>query len=67
MINPLMGQKSEIEKMNKLIALTNRFSYLFKLPTTMQSYLAHNNIEGIVDLYKDHNSILSKYSTVPVF
>ena len=35
MINPLMEEKSEIEKMNKLITLTNRFSYLFKLPTTM--------------------------------
>jgi len=41
LLSPMLQRKSEVERLRMLIGLTQRFSYLFKLPTLMQTYLSH--------------------------
>lgn len=41
LLSPMLQRKTEVERLRMLIALTQRFSYLFKLPTLMQTYLSH--------------------------
>ena len=41
LLSPMLKKKTEIERLRSLIGLTQRFSYLFKLPTLMQTYLSH--------------------------
>lgn len=41
LLAPMLQRTVEVERLRVLIGLTQRFSYLFKLPTLMQTYLSH--------------------------
>ena len=56
-----------MERIKRLIQLTNKYSYLFKLPKTLQSHLLRADIDSIVDLYKKHVVIIKTYAHLPVF
>ncbi|CAG9310709.1 unnamed protein product [Blepharisma stoltei] len=66
-LTPLLKQKAEMERVKKLIYLSNKFSYLFKLPSMLQTHQAHSDIDTIVELYQKHISIIKSNSHLPVF
>ena len=63
----MLKQRAEMERIKRLIQLTNKYSYLFKLPKTLQSHLLRADIDSIVDLYKKHVVIIKTYAHLPVF
>ena len=64
---PLLKQRAEMERMKKLIQLTNKYSYLFKIPNTLQSHLSRADIDSVLDVYQKHVVIIKTYSHLPVF
>lgn len=66
-LSPLLKQRAEMERVKRLLQLTSKYSYLFKLPNTLQSHLVRNDIESIIDLYQKHVVIIKTYSHLPVF
>jgi deoxyadenosine/deoxycytidine kinase len=67
LLSPLLKQRAEMERIKRLIQLTNKYSYLFKLPNTLQSHLSRADIDSIVDVYQKHVVIIKTYSHLPVF
>ena len=66
-LSPLLKQRAEMERIKKLIQLTAKYSYLFKLPNILQSHLSRADIESIIDVYQKHVVIIKTYSHLPVF
>jgi hypothetical protein len=64
---PLLKQRAEMERMKKLINLTNKYSYLFKIPNTLQAHLSRADIDSVLDVYQKHVVIIKTYSHLPVF
>ena len=64
---PLLKQRAEMERMKKLIQLTNKYSYLFKIPNTLQAHLSRADIDSVIDVYQKHVVIIKTYSHLPVF
>lgn len=66
-LTPLLKQKAEMDRVKKLIYLSNKFSYLFKLPALLQTHQTHSDIDSIVELYQKHISIIKANAHLPVF
>ena len=66
-LSPLLKQRAEMERIKRLIQLTSKYSYLFKLPNTLQSHLSSGDIESIIDVYQKHVVVIKNYAHLPVF
>jgi len=67
MLNPLVKQKAEMERVKRLIHLSNKYSYLFKLPNLLQSYLANSDFDSVVELCSKNLNIIKEHSHLPLF
>lgn len=66
-LSPLLKQRAEMERIKRLIQLTSKYSYLFKLPNTLQAHLSRADIDSVIDAYQKHVVIIKTYAHLPVF
>ena len=47
--------------------LSEKYSYLFKLPSLLSSYLARQDIDSIIEIYSKHITTIKAHINLPVF
>jgi hypothetical protein len=66
-LNPILEKKRDVERIRNIIKLTQKYSYLFKLPGLLESLHNRNDIDGIVELYQKHVKVIKQHANLPIF